>query len=513
MRHHPRRPAIGRRELCLGLPALAAAWTSGCLNGRGGPDRGAPSIPERVHVALDAPLGPYDRLSGVQGSPYPEVDEDVPHIEAFRAHHIERTRFPQDCPANTLTLAGIFPDERADPDDPASYNFAAIDRHVRAAREVGLRVLWQSSYDIGGSDRWVGLNLGGRPIRDLDRWSRVLARCLEHFSIGWAGGFERGIDDVEFLNEGNGLGGYGADGAALHAAFRRFLATVSAHNRRHPDAQVRPVGPGIPLSIVEWPALRGALDRMLADLVRSGTALPVLSFHSYGADTSPAANARLAREHRALLDAHGLTATELWNSEWQAGDFLRTHLDVDPARARSATPDERRVFAQGVASYALSCKARWQGVVTGSFYYRAGRRAWPPGQSAPLGNGDGSAGFFSPAGRVGALALQELLTHRLAQRTPQRCAVDCADDPLFTALGLRGEATAAALLASLTLAPRRIQVRLTGGPALTRARVVRIDTDAQALAEEDVPITRADDGAVTAELTLGALAAAVLEVQ
>lgn len=515
-------PKVGRRDICIRLPAaLGAAWLSRAMIGCGssdhatpspGPDQGTPS-PDLVRVSLDVPLGPFDRLSGVQGSPYPEVPDDVEHVAAYRAHHIESARFPQDCPPNELTLAGIFADERANPDDPASYRFGAIDRHVSAARDAGLRVLWQSSYDIGLSDRWVGLNLGGRPIANLDLWARVLARCLEHFSVGWASGFDRAIADVEFLNEPDGLGGYRDQPVAMDAAFRRFLEVVRAHNQLHPGASVRPVGPGIPLSLAEWPSYRSGFDRLLSAVATDGLRLPVFSFHTYGADVSPASNARLARELRTLLEGRGMTDTALWNSEWQATDFLQAHLRLDPARLPDATAAERRRYAQGVASYALSCKARWQGLVTGSFYYRAGRRAWPPGRSPVDGSGDGSAGFFSPEGRVGALALHELLTYRIAQRTPERCAIAIADDPLFTGLGLRGGGAAGVLLASLAIEPRRMRVRFTGGPDFSVARVVRIDTDAQALAGENVPLSRASDGAFEAEVLLGPLEPAVLELE
>jgi hypothetical protein len=88
---------------------------------------------------------------------------------------------------------------------------------------------------------------------------------------------------------------------------------------------------------------------------------------TYGRDVSPVANERLARALRGLLDRKGVGTTELWNTEWQAGDFLRAHLGVDQERARRATPRERAAFAVGMATYAISCKLRWQGLVAGSY--------------------------------------------------------------------------------------------------------------------------------------------------
>lgn len=418
----------------------------------------------RAEVDVSRSVGPFDRLSGVQGSPAPILPGEPNLTEGFRAARIERSRFPQDCEPNTLTLGGTFPDAAADPDSPASYDFAALDAHVRAAREAGAEILWQSSYDVGGSDAWVGLNLGGRPPADLARWSRVLTRSLEHLNNGWAGGLNAAVRHVEFLNEPDGLGGFRGDEAArLTPVFLRFLETVEAYNAAHPDTPVVPVGPGIPLGLREWPRLRPLLEGLVVATRAAGHALPVFSFHTYGADVSPASNAALARDLRGMLDANGLASTALWNTEWQAGDHLKALLDVDAARIATATELEQRLFASGMAAYALASKMRWQGVITGSFYYRANARAFPPGRALPSGTLR-VARFFAPDGSPGPLALQEQLTARIADTLPERCATTFSDDGLVTVLGLRapGGAAAGVLVSNLSSVERTIELEWTG---------------------------------------------------
>lgn len=520
----PRTPAMGRRAFCATLASPLLVPVLGCRrpppaardNDAARPDGAAPAAHHPIAADLATTLGAYDRLSGVQGSPAPIVEGEPAYTERYRAHHIERVRFPQDCPPNTLTLGGIFPDEGADPDAPSSYHFAAIDRHVTAARAAGAEILWQSSYDVGRSDRWVGLNLGGRAPRDLDRWGRVLVRCLEHFNVGWAGGLDRAVPYVEFLNEPNGLGGFEGDEVGrLAPTFVRFLALVDDFNRAHPGAAVRAVGPGIPLSIAEWPALRPLFESTARAVKAAGRPLPIFSFHTYGDDTSPRANARLAREIRGMLDAAGLRSSALWNTEWLAGDFLALHLGVDRERASSATLEDRRRFASGLAAYAIACKIRWQGVLTGSFYYRANQRAFPPGHRLPFG-ASGPGRFFSRDGTVGPLALQESLTDHVARATPVRCAVRHEDDGLLAVLGLRSsDGRAIGLLASsLATSPRRLAVTFSGaGPhTTTRSEILRIDGTRQELTAEPGPAVAAQDGRLAFETTLPPLTTAYVRI-
>ena len=516
---------IGRRRFVV---TLGASTVGVALGGCGcGPDRAravraeistTPGPAEPVAIDARTSPGPYARLSGVQGSPLPVVPDDTDHTAQFRDLRIENVRIDQDCPPNTLTLGGIFPDERADPERPESYDFRAIDRHLMAAREAGAAVLWQSSYDVGRSDSWQGLNLGGRPPRDLERWSRVLRRCLEHFNTGWSGGLDRAVTWVEFLNEPNGLGGFhGDDAPRLVPVFERFLDTVAAFGRDNPSAAAPAVGPGIPLSWAEWPEWQPRFERALAAIAGHGRTIPVFSFHTYGDDTSPVGNARLARALRALLDRHGMRSTPLWNTEWQAGDFLARHLGVERAEASRATRTERLLWASGVATYALACKARWQGLVAGSYYYRATRRAFAPGHGRAARDDHGFAGYFSPSGRKGALALQEQLTRHISRELPERCGTSFDDDGELSVLGIRApdRRLVGALLCNLSPRARRIDLQVEGiapGPRVS-ARAVDLDVERSLLVEHALDTTPRGEARTLVDVTIAPLASKLVVVE
>jgi len=416
--------------------------------------------PVTVRVDFRQTQGPFVRMSGVQGSPYPMAPGDVDHSQAFRDHHLQLCRFPQDCPPNRLTLSGIFPDEEADPEDPKSYRFEQIDRHILAARKAGCQILWQASYDIGQSDSWKGLNLGGRAPRNMARWCRVVHRCLEHFNNGWAQGHRGCVSYVEFVNEPDGLGGFtGAERKRLGPCFVQFLRAIKKYNQIHPDTPVQAVGPGVPLSWDQWQTYQLPTQRLLEMLKNNQVELPIFSFHTYGEDTSPGANQKLARAFRQLLDAHGMQSTRLWNTEWQATDHIRKQLgDRRPSSAQSITPQLQSLYQGLVAAYALACKIRWQGVVDASCYYIGVRRCFPPTDLRPRLD---LAIFFPPQAAPTPLAQQEKLLAQGSGPLTQRVSTSVTpEDDEISALGLSGPQGWRLLLSNPSTRARKLSLVL-----------------------------------------------------
>ena len=375
--------------------------------------------PVKVEVDVQRVEGPFNTLSGAQGTP-------LAFVEQFKACRVARVRFPQDCAPNSMTLGGLFPDENADPRQVASYRFKRIDPHIEAARQAGCEILWQSSYDVGGSDSWKGINLGGRAPTDMRRWCTVVRRCLEHFNNGWARGFDYAVRYVEFVNEPTGLGGFvGARRKDLLPAFIAFLQMVEDYNRDHPQTPVTPVGPGIPLGMEDWSTFEPGYREMLKSLKKHKQALPVFSYHSYGKDSSPPAKVRLARAHRKLLDQAGFSRTKLWNTEWQGTTHVKDLLGVKRSLfKRSYSAEEIARSQTALATYAIASKLRYQGLLDGSFYYLATRRAWPRWRAMVIGErrmAAGRARYFATTRPPAQLAKHELVLARLADRTGLLC--------------------------------------------------------------------------------------------
>lgn len=394
-----------------------------------------------LSINFNNKTGKINPLSGVQGSPFPIVEYDLERVEQFRDSHISLVRFPQDCYPNTLTLGGIFPDAAADAELPESYNFKGIDQHIKAAASAGCDILWQASYDIGESDSWHDINLGGRAPVDMKKWCRVVKKCLMHFNNGWAGGYNYTVKFVEFINEPGGLGGFRGDNAKkIPQAFMAFIEAIEEYNRENPSTPVKAVGPGLPFSIAEWPARKQQIQNAIELFRRKGVKLPIFSFHTYGGDTSPIGTALLGKAYRNVLDEAGFSDTQLWNTEWQGGDFLAKEFDLDLQKlALTASSEDVEKYKRALATYALSCKIRWQGIIDGSCYYRANKRAHAPRftPKSPFYTSFDSP-FFLADGSPTPLARQEALMYRIAAETPYRCQIN-SDSPnqLITAMACR----------------------------------------------------------------------------
>ena len=415
-----------------------------------------------IEVDFAEIVGEFRPLSGMQGSPYPVAEGDVEQVESFREFGIQLCRFPQDCLPNTLTLSGIFPDAKADPAVESSYHFEEVDKHIRSAKAAGCRILWQSSYDVGGTDSWKGVNLGGRAPQDLELWGQVVDRCLEHFNHNWKNGFHHSVEFVEFVNEPDGLGGFeGPERERMFPAFLHFLSVIEAYNQRHPDFPVLAVGPGIPMSWDRADIWKPALRKRLSELRDSGKDLPVFSFHTYGEDISPQGNRKLALALRAELDAHGFEKTRLMNSEWQGGDYLKAVLGLTPGKVYTPTPQQAALYRQALATYALSCKIAWQGVLDESCYYLAKRRVFPSHvETAGLDLGI----CFPPQGPANDLAKQEKLLATFAEHTPLRVFVTEVYEQNVFALALRSkdDSYRVLLLCNLNIESRHCKVRMAG---------------------------------------------------
>jgi hypothetical protein len=74
----------------------------------------------------------------------------------------------------------IFPDWAADPEKPASYNFATTDKVIAGIRANGAEVY----YRIGRS---FGANVN--PPADFDKFANVVKHIAMHYYQGWANGF------------------------------------------------------------------------------------------------------------------------------------------------------------------------------------------------------------------------------------------------------------------------------------------------------------------------------------
>ncbi len=221
----------------------------------------------------------------------------------------------------------IFPDERADPEKPASYNFAPTDKVLAAIRATGAEIY----YRIGRS--W-GANIN--PPADFDKFANVVKHIAMHYNQGWANGSHYNIRYWEFWNEPDGLfwSGTPEQFYSLYEKTARALKSV--------DSTLKVGGDGKAFPYDDGGYREGFIDYCAAHKVP----LDFYSWHTY-ADSSadPYDAVRLAKQIRSILDTHGFPKSESILSEWNlTPDFT----DNEKARLQGV---ENAAYIGAVLSY------------------------------------------------------------------------------------------------------------------------------------------------------------------
>ena len=79
---------------------------------------------------------------------------------------------------HTVDVYYVFPDFDADPDDPASYDFACTDEYLWACQQAGVEVFYRLGHRIEHEVRRYGSN----PPKDFEKWARVCEHIIRHYT-------------------------------------------------------------------------------------------------------------------------------------------------------------------------------------------------------------------------------------------------------------------------------------------------------------------------------------------
>ncbi len=287
----------------------------------------------------------------------------------------------------------IFPNESANPENPASYNFGPTDKVLAAIHATGAGIY----YRVGRS--W-GAN--SAPPVDFDKYASVVKHIAMHYNQGWANGFHYHIRYWEFWNEPDDKGGLFWSGTpqqfySLYAKVARALKSVDPTLKVGGDALADPNRPG--------PYREGFLNYCAAHKVP----LDFFSWHEYSADPYDAV--RSARTIRAILDAHGFPRAESILSEWNSSANFTAAKKAELESARNAA------YIGAALSYFQNAP------IDHAMFYR-GDAAW-------MGLFDLQGKYFKTAYAFKAMGQM--------METPLRLAVEGTDTRGFAALAGRSQ--------------------------------------------------------------------------
>ena len=275
-----------------------------------------------IVVDAGATIGSMRNLQGAAGMPGPAARaEQVPDLLQHWADSKVGLVRTYDWVSRLDTVDNpdsLFPEWSADPDDPASYNFAATDSWVRQVRELGADILFSLASDVPSNKL---------PTSDVEKYERVAGKIVEHYVRGWGGGnFDNAVTRWEFGDQPD-FGTLHFDG--LPSAFYEMYA-AAARAVKSVDPELKFGGPCIGFSFDAGPYREGLLDF----IKQNELPLDFFTWLWFTDDSrDPLEFRTVAAEIRSVLDAHGFEATELILAYWSMTGIPNAVFTDDEAAA------------------------------------------------------------------------------------------------------------------------------------------------------------------------------------
>lgn len=235
-------------------------------------------------------------------------------------------RGPSLAQERAMDLNVLFPDIMADPDNPASYNFALTDKMLDAIHAIGADVLFR----LGREGR-----ASVPPPTDLSRYASIIRHIVLHYNKGWANGFTDRVRYWEVWNEPD-LGKIWWQGTPQQY-YDFYAAAVGAVKAADPHAQVGGSTVALVNEATPWK------DGFLAFAKARHLPLDFFSWHWYSVDADDPYDFNIIGANiRKLLDRYGFAHTKSFLDEWNYDFTERTA----PAMQRAAFVASARIYMQ-----------------------------------------------------------------------------------------------------------------------------------------------------------------------
>lgn len=203
--------------------------------------------------------------------------------------------------AASLNARVMFPDIKADPLNPASYNFGPTDGLMKSIYDIGARPIFRIGASAGENS---GVPDSFTSERDYDHYADIARHVVLHYNKGWNQGFQYGVKYWEVLNEPDGR-------FEANRYFKLYGKLAKAVKSADKNAMIG--GPAL-MFTHNGPEYR---EDFLKYLRAKKLPLDFWTFHDYNVDAAdPYLYVRLAEDMRKLLDNHGFRKTKLIMDEW-----------------------------------------------------------------------------------------------------------------------------------------------------------------------------------------------------
>ncbi|RLF00552.1 MAG: hypothetical protein DRJ57_00690 [Thermoprotei archaeon] len=272
--------------------------------------RGREVVEARITVNTSKLLGRFKDLRGVNCGPLSPRGWDTTRSLNLTDYYVELgirvIRFHDLHMADDLDI--IFPNPDADPCNPASYSFSALDENVEAAQRVAKVIILRIGFDWHDPPK-------NRPHVNLNKLASVVKHIVLHYAKGWANGYRYHNILWEIWNEPD-IDRFWALSAQEY--FRLYETLAKAVKRADPEAMVG--GPTIAYNLT-------FLEEFLNYTRSRGVPLDFVSWHAYS--TNPRDIVERARRVREIMVKYGYeelpSVLDEWNYWWnkEPWDFFR----------------------------------------------------------------------------------------------------------------------------------------------------------------------------------------------
>ncbi|MBR5626938.1 MAG: hypothetical protein IKW74_04880 [Thermoguttaceae bacterium] len=179
--------------VCLLIAGLFGGWPGFA------DDSPTDNSPLEIQVDFNQVQGTIKPLHGINNSPM-TYGQELPELKAAG---IPYSRLHDTAGAFGGTyfvdIPNIFPDFDADPDDPASYDFAFTDAYLAGLAASGIKVFYRLGVTIENNARIKAYRI--HPPKDYQKWAKICEMIIRHYNEGWADGFHYNIEYWEIWNE------------------------------------------------------------------------------------------------------------------------------------------------------------------------------------------------------------------------------------------------------------------------------------------------------------------------
>lgn len=248
-------------------------------------------------------LGIIKDLNGVGGGPLTanftcdatELFKEA-RIPFSRTHDIE---YPYGA-GEFVDIHCVFPNFKADVDDPESYNFIFTDAYLQAILKAGAKPF----YRLGATIEHQPIKRYIFPPADNEKWGKICSHIIAHYNEGWANGFNMGIEYWEIWNEPDLKN---RCWTGTEEEFFRLYDTASRIIKAdHPDIKLGGCGFTDPRSEM--------VEHFLAYISKTGASIDFLSWHGY--ISSPKQAKKLSEYADNLMQKYGYGDIESIYDEW-----------------------------------------------------------------------------------------------------------------------------------------------------------------------------------------------------